>query len=147
MRYFTSRQLQWPTGANVVEIAARGLNHSGPDMLYVAFEALGEGIETSDPREALEAAIAIRDAWNEQLNKDGLPLCHIEAGYNLDIITSAEEPTDEELREWARAEWEAAPIGKEDARFCSAGCAEQYWEEWLHDLERSPRGGETLDDN
>ena len=152
MEYYVSRQCQWMTGNHVVEIAAGGLDYSGPDKLCDNYGALGEGLETNDPREAVKAAIAVRDAWNKDLKaaytagECGLsdPIsCHIEAGYNLDMITPTEEPTDEQLHEWAQKEWDDTPkcancnaavelpyhipeLG-EDTQFCSERCADQYW--------------------
>ena len=153
--YFVSRQRYWSTGENVVEIAAGGLDHSGPDMLsdhFNIYARLGSGLETDDPREALRAAVAIRDEWNRQLEAayaaDECSLsdpisCRIEVGYNLDMITPAEEPTDEQLQEWAQQEWDSLPtcywcgergdlpyyipeIG-EEVRFCSSACADECW--------------------
>ena len=153
MRYFISRQLQWMTGSNVVEIAAGGLDYSGPDMLSDPgniYGPLGDMLETSDPREALKAAFAIRKAWHEELRAAACAdpeisdEIHIEVGYNLDMITPTENPTDEQLHEWAQMEWEAAPkcywcnevieepyripeIDEIDVQFCSEWCANRCW--------------------
>ena len=148
MKYFLSRQRYWMAGERVVEIAAGGLDYSGPDMLSDPdgiYGPLGDMLETNDPREALGAAILIRDEWNRHLESGHQ--CHIEAGYNLDMIMPTEEPTDEQLWEWAQAEWEAAPkchwCGEaadelpyhipefgDDVRFCSEQCADRCWEDY-----------------
>jgi len=154
MKYFVSRQNRWIDGEHVVEIAAGGLDHSGADMLQAYWGNLGEGAEYDDPREAITVAIAIRDAWNEALAETCTEeRCRIEAGYNLDMIAANEEPTDANLHEWAREEWEAEPKcdrcgepgdldwrlvyfdfdGEDGPRFCSEHCAGAYWEKWLED--------------
>ena len=144
MKYFVSRQHQWMTGNLVVEIAAGGLDYSGPDMLSDpnnVYGPLGNMLETSDPREALKAAFAIRETWHEELRAAACnDEIHIEAGYNLDIITPTEEPTDEQLWEWAQAEWDAIPkcaqCGQvaevrdaEEEWFCTERCMDNYYHE------------------
>lgn len=118
MEYFVSRQCYWLTDDLVVEIAAGGIDHSGPDMLSDpdnVYRVLGDMLETDDPREALKVAFAIRDEWNRRLKESYVAgkcslsdtiVCHIEAGYNLDVVMACEELTDELLREWAQTEWE-----------------------------------------
>lgn len=151
MKFYVSRQVQWPTGDNIVEIAAGGLDRSGPDMLCSKFP--DEGIEYTDPREALKVAFAIRKDWHEQLradacaNPDISDEVRIEAGYNLDMIAACEEPTDVELHEWAEKEWEAAPKCGEcgevveesyylpglecGLQFCSEYCADKYYASFM----------------
>jgi hypothetical protein len=65
-KFFVSRQRYWGVeddSAHVVEVAMGGLDYANPDMLSVAFKKLGEGKEYNDPKEAVEAAIAVCDAW------------------------------------------------------------------------------------
>lgn len=94
MKYFVSRQMYWPFGDKVIEIAEGGVDYANPDMLVVGFPELGEGVEYDDPREALEAAFRIRDAW---------PGSRIEVGCTHGYTMPFEEhPSDEELREWAK---------------------------------------------
>lgn len=64
MKWFVSRQAYWgmePDKQNVVEIAAGGLDYANPDMLAAKYP--GEGREYTSAREAVEAALSIRDAW------------------------------------------------------------------------------------
>jgi hypothetical protein len=62
MKYFVSRQIVWPDGTPVVEIAGC-LDMAGPDMLVARWGSEGEGREFDDPREAAQAAIRVRDLW------------------------------------------------------------------------------------
>ena len=72
MPYFVSRQCYWGVeDPYVVEVASGGLDYANPDMLGVKYKRLGEGKEYLDPREAVQAAIAISRAWTET---DGAPL-------------------------------------------------------------------------
>ena len=155
MRYSVSRQSRWPAGDLVVEIAAGGIECSGPDMLCDDYKGLGEGLETNDPCEALAAAFAVRDEWNRELKAAyiagecslGDPIsCHIEAGYDLDVVAACEGLTDEQLREWAEGEWEKAPkcahcgeaIGDppyslDGEVFCSTRCVDAHAWRWEED--------------
>lgn len=145
-KYFCSRQSYWPAGENVVEIAAGGLEYSNPDMLSDlpdhTYGKLGDMLETMDPREALEAAIAIRDEWNRRGGN-----ARIEVGFTHGCTIPFEEhPTDKQLQEWAEAAWAETPkcakcgdplpgedwyyipeIGVEDLWFCSEYCADEYF--------------------
>jgi hypothetical protein len=139
MPYFVSRQKYWPEGDRVVEVAGGGLDYANPDMLVEAYPDLGEGKEYIDPREAVKAAISIRDAW-----KIDTPYqVRVEVGYTGGwTMPFAEEPTDEELLEWAENQFQdlekcdACGIVLEDGRlwgnelspdskFCSETCADE----------------------
>lgn len=98
--WFVSRQKYWPDGDLVVEIAQGGADYCNPDMLVALYKDLGEGKEYSDRLDAVKAAIAIRKAWNADLD-DG-KMCRIEVGFTYGAtFPFNDEPTDEELMEWA----------------------------------------------
>lgn len=110
MLFFVSRQHYWGVeDPLVVEIAAGGCEYSNPGMLSDPnniYGPLGDMLETNDPREALEAAIAIRDEWQKHTDEP----VRIEAGFTHGCTIPFEEhPTDEQLKEWAEEEWEATP--------------------------------------
>lgn len=69
MGYFVSRQHYAISGERVVEVEMGGLDYAGPDMLVDQYP--GEGKEYDNPVDAINAAIAIRDAWNVDLEKSG----------------------------------------------------------------------------
>jgi len=144
--YYVSRQLYWPDGDPVVEIAAGGLDYANPDMLCAQFA--GEGETYVDPRDALEAAISIREAWKtfehgrgSKVNPDEIRIeCGFTGGYTLPF---ASYETDAELRAWAEKETESLPrcdwCGEiiegesywyesfDDEEFCSEFCAEERY--------------------
>lgn len=122
MLFFVSRQRYWPDGDLVVEIASGGVEYSNPDMLVEKYGKLGEGLETNDPREALEAAIAVRDAWNADLKAvyeeieaptardPNFFYSRVEIGYTMGMTMPFESyPSDDDLREWAEKAWENTP--------------------------------------
>jgi hypothetical protein len=158
MSYFVSRQMYWPDGDAVVEIAVGGSDVSGCDMLVAKYA--GEGEEYADPREALQAAVDIREAWKQdarkrengewisEVNADEI---RIEAGSGMDVQGGYDFPENEELRSWAEKELERLPkcdrCGEiiedkkkvtlwdyDDSAFCCEGCAERFQEE--RELER-----------
>ena len=99
-KYFVSRQMYWPTGERVVEIAVGGVEYANPDMLVPWYP--GEGVEYETPRKALEAALSIRGAWS----RDDGP-CRVEVGCTHGFTMPFEEhPTDEELWRWVEKEEE-----------------------------------------
>jgi hypothetical protein len=66
MLFFVSRQHYWGVDeedAYIVEIAMGGTDYANPDMLTPKWRHLGEGKEYTDPKEAVEAAIRVCDAW------------------------------------------------------------------------------------
>jgi hypothetical protein len=123
-KWFVSRQSYWPDGTNVVEIASGGLDYANPDMLVANWKRLGEGETFNDPREAVEAAIAICREWRKQKVK-----CSIAHGYTAGYTMPFEEGTFKEAIAWADKEWESLPK-------CDCGCDEplgnEYWyaNEW-----------------
>lgn len=137
MSFFLSRQSYWPTGDYVVEIAGGGLDYANADMLVEVYPNLGEGQEYTDPREAVKAALSIRDAWA----LDTADPVRVECGYTGGwTVPFEEEPTDDELKEWAKKQLDALEkcgecgeiLGDEkffhaldpEARFCSMNCAD-----------------------
>lgn len=143
--WFVSRQSYWGIDApecNVVEIAYGGIDYANADMLCEKYE--GEGEEYTDPVEALDAAIRIRDAWTAD-RPDDAP--HIEHGFTGgNTIPFTDEPTDEELRQWAEETKAKLPRCERcggiisgdpwkinddpwDEQFCSESCADDAWSE------------------
>lgn len=146
MKYFLSRQCYWPTGDCVVEIAGGGVDYANPDMLAdtpdYRYNKLGDMLETQDPREALQAAIAIRDEWRKHTDEPVRIECGFTHGFTMPF---EEEPTDEELHAWAKKAWENTPkcakcgdpleeddwfyipeLG-EEVKLCSSYCADKYF--------------------
>jgi hypothetical protein len=64
--FFVSRQIEYPSGTYLVEIC-EGQDYASPDMLTIKYGRLGEGQEFSSPIEAVESAIAIKEAWRKDL--------------------------------------------------------------------------------
>jgi len=137
-KWYVSRQCYWPDGDNVVEIAYGGLDYANADMLAdQEGKYRGHEGEYTDPREALEAAFAIRELWEDEE-------CRIETGatggYTMPFSSF---PDDDELRKWAEKAWENVPkcdrCGEaiqgdpwvhyeyDDWKFCSEVCAEMYY--------------------
>lgn len=97
----------------MVELAGGGLDYANPDMLCSMWPEHGEGKEYEDPREALKAAILVRDAWitslldqgklvlsNAEDEDDGRP--RVETGHTMGFtMPFCSYPADEELAEWA----------------------------------------------
>jgi len=65
MPYFVSRQFYYYQQINVVEIAYPSIDSSGPDMLIEKYK--GEGEEYKNPIEALDVALNIASAWQEDI--------------------------------------------------------------------------------
>ncbi len=65
-KWFVSRQDYYGEDDETrycVEIAAGGIDYSNPDMLCEKYRDAGEGDEFRDPREAVQAALAVAKAW------------------------------------------------------------------------------------
>jgi len=60
MKFIVSRQHYFYSGEYIVEIAYPSIDYSGSDMLVSKYPEEGE---YDDPREALDAAIAVQTAW------------------------------------------------------------------------------------
>ena len=153
MKYFVSRQVYWPDGDHVVEIASGGCDYANPDMLVPHYP--GEGQEYDDPREALKAAFAIRDAWKD---------CRIEHGFTGGYtMPFSDEPTDQELTDWAKAEYDSIPkcpiCGEpydpsnayylvdygNDETYCSEYCADKAYSSMFDDIEEGEASWIELD--
>lgn len=92
-KYFVSRQIYWGIDSepfredgkyedatycqHVVEVAVGGQDYANPNMIAERWSRLGEGNEFEDPREAIEAAIQIRNEWKKNPplgDEDGKPV-------------------------------------------------------------------------
>ena len=105
--WFVSRQLYWgvePEDQNCVEIAAGGIDYANPDMLVAKFS--GEGEEYTDPREAVEAAIQIRDAWKAASPSLVINIAH---GATGGATMPFEGDTDAALKAWAEKQYKNLP--------------------------------------
>jgi len=138
--YFVSRQVYWPEGQHVVEIAP-GFDHASPGQLVAHYKAQGEGQEFDDPIEAAEAAILVRRAWQKDSRKRiGLTFGDADIGWDAH--------TQKELLAWADKMHEKVPkcdqcgevLGSKrgdqwqhhdfpDETFCSERCVEKMLEE------------------
>ncbi len=125
MKFYLSRQNYWPDGDLVVEIAKGGLDYANADMLSdqgTPYAKMGCGQEYADPREALKAAIAIRDEWLVLSSRSDI---RVETGYTGGYTMPFQAfPDDEDLAMWAQREWDA--IEK------CARCGEPIVEAWHH---------------
>jgi hypothetical protein len=136
MTYVVTRQLQWSTGATVVEISKGGWDYINPDALVKKYE--GEFEEFKDPREALKTAAAVAKHWqrDEPAQKIG-----IAAGFTAGFTMPFEPKETDELDKWAGEEFLSLPrcagcgeileepdagfrIEGSDDLFCSEHCAE-----------------------
>jgi len=142
MTYIVTRQLQWSTGAAVVEISEGGWDYTNPDALSEKYP--GEFQEYDDPREAVKTAIAVANAWqkDEPTRKIG-----IGAGFTGGYTMPFEPQKMDKLKKWAKEEYlrlpKCARCGKliEDSSrsafriegfdepFCSEFCADETYHE------------------
>jgi hypothetical protein len=133
--YFVSRQIYWPEGEHIVEVAVGGLDYANPDMLVHKYE--GEAVEYADARAAAESAISIRDAWRKDEPNTEIDVAH---GCTGGMTMPFEACTAEELTAWAEKRWENTPKCDHcgavlpeayftdafgEARFCREYCAEE----------------------
>lgn len=151
-----TRQIQWPTGDSVVEISDGGIDYANPDALTARYK--GEFNEFSDPREAVEAAIAIAEAWQNDSPDKVIMIGH---GGTCGMTMPFEgmeicEETYAALREWAQEQYEELDkcqrcgdvLGKErwthpglpeEDEFCSENCCENHYWDLMKEAEE---GGE-----
>ena len=140
--FFVSRQLYWGVeseDSHVVEIATSGIDSSNPDMLVAKYP--GEGMDYTNPIEAVEVAIAIAEAW--QKDKPNVTI-NIALGNTHGCTMPFESIDVEELKSWAQTVYNKLPlcdtcgeITEEkyslqdwpDNKFCSEYCAEKFLEE------------------
>lgn len=139
MPYTVTRQRQWPEGTPVVEVSAGGLDYTNPDALVEKYP--GEFETFDDPREAVDAAIAICLSWRE----DGEPEAQVGHGATLGMTMPFDTCTFREARAWAQKRYETLPkcarCGEvlpekhytvpelDGERFCREYCAERAQEE------------------
>lgn len=156
MVWTVSRQQQWATGDNVVEISEGGIDYANADMLVEHYP--GEGKEYLDPREAVEAAVEIALNWQQDDPGDTILIGYGYTG-GMSMPFEGEETTIETfaaLREWAQELFDKAKkcdqcsevlpdpprwyIYELDESYCSEYCAERGWNEYEgedhKDLER-----------
>jgi len=146
--WFVSRQIYWGVDeedSRCVEIAYGGSDYANSDMLVKQYE--GEGVEYNDPRAALNAATAIRDAWIADCNKD--TVIRIDHGFTGgSTMPFLDTRTDEELFQWAENEYAELPKCDEcgevrskddyyrfyddepDGKYCDEACANKALEDW-----------------
>lgn len=133
--YFVSRQHYYYSGARAVEVA-RGIDNSGSDMLTEQYPHLGEGREYDDPRDAVQAAIAIARAWRADSGRR----ISIATGSTGGMFTELETTTQQDAIKWAAGEFDRLPkcdrcgalrsetwhaYGDADmGYFCSENCAD-----------------------
>jgi len=101
MVFFVSRQHYFNQNLNAVEIAFPSIDYSSPDMLVANYA--GEGEEYKDPRDAVEAALRIRDEWKKDSGEEII----VTAGSFNGM--EGEEETDEDLRAWAEKQYASMP--------------------------------------
>ena len=160
-----TRQRQWPDGGTVVEISAGGLDYTNPDALAGKYP--GEFEEFGDPREAVEAAIGIAEAWKADAPDDDIQIATGGTGgwtmpFDGEELT---EGTKQGLRDWAEGVWGKFPdcecgdkitgdpvtlLEYEDEKFCSENCAERWYEKQQEEQrvwdEEQREPGEGADD-
>jgi hypothetical protein len=145
MLYFVNRQSYWGVEEKdsvIVEIAVGGSDYANPGMLVPKWRNLGEGQEFKDPREAVEAAIAICRAWRQAGEKKAKVAYGCTGGFTMPF----DPATFLKAQDWADDRFEKLPkcdvcgdlMGEEDhythefadkdENFCSEHCAEKaYW--------------------
>jgi hypothetical protein len=142
-KWFVSRQNYWGMcegDGTIVEVVSGGCDYANPDMLGVKWPELGEGKEFTDPREAVEAAIAICEQW-----KKTDPNAHVAMGSTLGFTNYFEWEEYDVLRKKAEDIYEKLPkcdecgglMGDEnfthdlamgtDEKFCREYCAEENY--------------------
>lgn len=141
--FTVTRQNQWPDGDLVVEISEGGLDYCNPGALSERYP--GEFEQFEDPREAVETAIKIGEAWKKDKPDEEIGIAHGSTG-GMTMPFSGEELSEDvfsELREWAKQEWESLEkcahcgeiLGKErygcheigEYDCCSEYCADEHY--------------------
>lgn len=135
-KYFVNCQHQYYSGNYLVEIAYPGIDYAGSDMLATRYADEGS---YDDPREALEAAIKVRDCLQADHPDEEIGI----AFGHFDMVEG--EPKGlEELRAEIEKHYESLPkcdrcgklIGDETytiysdpsfGKFCSEYCAEEAY--------------------
>lgn len=138
MKYFVSRQIYWPDGTKMVEVAVGGQDFANAGMLVPKYRSLGEGQEFEDPREAVVSAIQIYAAWSKTTDD-----VEIGKGCTMGFTMPFDGATIESLRLWAEEEYSKLPkcahcagvLGREkygshelhEFDCCSEHCATAYY--------------------
>jgi len=143
MKFFVSRQNYYDRCApesSVVEVAIGGLDYANPDMMGVKWRYLGEGKEFTDPREAVEAAIAICEEWRKT---DEYAM--VGMGATMGFTLSFDGQEYDVLRKKAQDMYDKLPkcaqcndllgtdtythdLVYDDEKFCSTNCAEKSYD-------------------
>ncbi len=134
MPYTLTRQCQWPSGDNVVEISAGTNDYTNPDALVPSYPDDGQTFDS--PVEAVEAAIRVCEAWR----KDGAADAQIGYGATGGMTMPFDACSFDDARVWARERLESLPkcdrCGEilperrfthqdlNDQKFCREYCAE-----------------------
>lgn len=98
--YTVTRQIQWPDGTPMVEVSEGGIDYTNPDALVAKYP--GEFQEFRDPREAVETAIKICQAWR----KDGEPRAEIGIGATGGCTMPFDSIAFKEAKDWANTTWD-----------------------------------------
>lgn len=104
MPWFVSRQQYFgvePEERYMVEIAAGGLNYANADMLVSKYS--GEGQEYADPREAVNVALEIAEAWQKDKPEIVVNVGHGATGGMTMPFEGSEK---DELIAWGEETWE-----------------------------------------
>jgi len=143
-KYAVTRQMYWPDGERVVEVAIGGIDYTNPDALCEEYE--GEFEEFIDPREAVAVAEDICRKWR----KDSHKRISVAVGYTGGFTMPFEPITFKDAEQWAQGIWEELEkcsycgeilpeeyyiedgIDEEGFRFCSEHCLYRA----IEDLER-----------
>lgn len=141
MLYYVSRQRYFGVSEEdetIVEIVRGGANYANPGQLDSIWPSLGEGKEFKDPREAVEAGIAICEAW-----KKFCPHAQVAFGSTGGCTLPLEPQSYDNLIKLAEEEYNKLPkcgecgdlIDKDlfshdfclDEKFCSSRCANKNY--------------------
>lgn len=121
--YYVSRQYYYYSGLKMVEIAYGGCDYANADQLVTKYGRLGEGKEFLNPKNAVEAAIDVRDEWQ----KDSKEKINISLGSTKGFSMEFEPMTDEELIEKAQKLYD----GMDKCEKCGDLLEETYFSEYL----------------
>jgi hypothetical protein len=136
MSYFVSRQMYWPAGLHVVEVAVGGPGAAGVDMIAPRWPRLGEGKEYVDPRVSVEAARLILEAWTDLLRPNA-GVAEVRCGTPKELDSPCPDP-----KAWGAAEYARHPVctlchiplkgeklthlyGDQADLFCSQACVDE----------------------
>lgn len=116
--WITARTTPWPDGERCVEIAT-DVDHLDPSLFWEErgseYDKLTD--EYDDPREAVEAALRMRDLWAAETGEVVL------VGLSNPFYSVAHsEKTDEEMRAWGEKAYEQIPR----CAHCGNTCFDQY---------------------